>query len=74
MTNAEFKYMKESISTELAELLSNEFGMSISHALDFLYNSTTFSKLINPNTGLYFQSPRYVYSFLRSEMTCGRFE
>lgn len=33
-----------------------------------LYTSDTYAKLQDAKTGLYFQSPRYVYDFLRNEI------
>lgn len=72
MTDSDFKYMTEALSADLAELLSQEFGMNVSESLDALYNSETYNKLIDPNTGLYFQSTQYVYSFLKNELTRGK--
>ena len=63
--------MKEAMAVDLAELLSVEFGMTITEALDALYGSETYAKLCNPNTGLYFQSTQYVYSFLKEELSKG---
>lgn len=71
MTEQDFKYMKEAMAVDLAELLSVEFGMTITEALDALYGSETYAKLCNPNTGLYFQSTQYVYSFLKEELSKG---
>lgn len=64
--------MTEAMAADLAELLSRDFGMSISESLDTLYNSDTYAKLIDPATGLYFQSTHYVYSFLKNELTTGK--
>ncbi|MBD5295886.1 MAG: hypothetical protein HDS25_06155 [Bacteroides sp.] len=72
MTQNDIKYMIETISADIAEFLTNEFGMSISEALDTLYNSETYAKLIQPDTGLYFQSSRYVFSFLQEELAVGK--
>lgn len=71
MTEQNFKYMKEAMAVDLAELLSVEFEMTITEALDALYGSETYAKLCNPNTGLYFQSTQYVYSFLKEELSKG---
>lgn len=71
MTGSDFKYMKEAIATDLAELLAKDFGMDIAESLDTLYNSETYAKLSDPNTGLYFQSTQYVYSFLKNELNTG---
>lgn len=70
--NSDFKYMKEAIAADLAELLAKDYNLSITEALDSLYNSDTYEKLCNPNTGLYFQSSLYIYSFLKEELTTGK--
>ncbi len=71
MRDSDFNYMKEAIATDLAELLAKDFGMDIAESLDTLYNSETYAKLNDPNTGLYFQSVQYVYSFLKNELNTG---
>lgn len=71
MTDNNHKYMMEAIAADLAELLVKDFNMSVVESLDVLYNSVTYSKLFNPHTGLYFQSSKYVYSFLKNELTTG---
>lgn len=71
MTDNDFKYMKEAMAADLAELLTKDFGMSIDDALNALYNSETYAKLNDPRTGLYFQSSLYVYSILKNELISG---
>ncbi|MBQ2779567.1 MAG: hypothetical protein IJF46_07335 [Bacteroidaceae bacterium] len=66
--NADFNYMKEALAADLAEFLAKDFNMTITEALDAMYDSETYSKLCDPNTGLYFQSSQYVYSFLKNEL------
>ena len=56
MNREEFEYMKEALTTDLAELLVNNYHMSAIEALDVLYASDTYAKLRDPQTGLYFQS------------------
>lgn len=73
MTESEFKYMKESASADLVEMLTQDFGMTMQEALDVFYNSETYAKLNNPATGLYFQSSKYVYSYLKNELSTGVF-
>ncbi len=41
-------------------------------ALDELYNSKTFEKINDPKCGLYFQSPVYVFDFLKNEIETGK--
>lgn len=72
MTTGDIQYLTEALAVDLAEMLSKDFNMSILESLDTLYNSETYQKLTNPDTGLYFQSPLYVYSFLKQEITTGK--
>lgn len=67
----DFEYMKEALATELVELLIDEYEMTIPEALDILYFSDTYKKLCDRNTGLYFQSVLYVYSYLKNEISTG---
>ena len=69
--NNDFEYMKEALATELVELLINEYKIPISEALDILYFSDTYKKLCDKETGLYFQSSLYIYSYLKNEITSG---
>ncbi len=71
MNAADFKYMKEGIAADLAEILVNNYGMNPVQALDALYNSETYAKLSNPATGLYYQSSLYVFSILKEELQLG---
>ena len=47
-------------------------SLSLHEALDTVYNSETYAKLTNPATGLYFQSPVYIYSYLDRELATGK--
>jgi hypothetical protein len=60
--------MKEHITKCLISLLMEREKISLREAFDIVYNSDTFAKLSDPETGLYFQSPGYVYSYLESEI------
>lgn len=71
MMSKDFQYLKEAVSVDLTELLANDFGMTISEALDTLYGSDTYAKLCNPETGLYFQSTLYIYTILQEELNTG---
>ncbi len=68
MNSADFNYMKEALAADLAEFLAKDFDMTITEALDAMYGSETYSKLCDPNTGLFFQNSQYVYSFLKNEL------
>ncbi len=68
----DFEYMKEALVTEIVMMLIENSGMDIKSAFDCLYNSETYAKLSMPESGLYFQSSGYVYSFLATEITTGK--
>ena len=56
----------------LATLLTEENPtLSSEQALSLVINSDTYQRLLNTNTRLYYQSPRYVYSFLDNELKTG---
>lgn len=64
-------YMIEHVAADLIQLLVEKRGMTFVDAVDTLYTSDTYAKLSNPKTGLYFQSPNYVYSYLEHELATG---
>ncbi len=72
MTEAEITYMKTFVTKQLILLLMEKENISMQEAVDTLYNSETFQKLSNTNTGLYFQSPRYVFDYLNEELKTGK--
>lgn len=67
-----FKYQKEGAAKDLVKLLMDDYGWSVSKAIDVLYESETYEKICNPKTGLYFQSSLYLYSFLKNEIEKGK--
>ncbi len=69
MTGSE--YMMECLVKDLTLLLMERRNMDLETALNTLYTSDTFSKLKDKRTGLYFQSPGYVYDFLEKEIETG---
>ncbi len=68
----EIQYMNECMMRDLAVMLIGEYNISLAEALDILYNSETYEKLQDPTTGLYFQSPVYVFDFLQRELRQGK--
>jgi len=65
----DIQYMNECMMRDLAMMLIKKYNVSLSEALDVLYNSETFEKLQDERTGLYFQSPVYVFDFLQKELS-----
>ena len=68
LTPQQKQIMKNDLSVELVECLIEEFHYTIQEALDVLYTSETFERLQDDETGLYYQSAGYVYSFLSNEI------
>ena len=73
LTPQQIQIMKDDLSLELAEFLMNDFGYSTEEALDVLYTSETFERLQDTETGFYYQSPGYLYSFLQNEVKTAKF-
>ena len=69
LTEGQIKMMQEDMYAELIQILMEKYGYTLEKAMDTLYNSETFARLQNADTGLYYQSPGYVYSFLNSELS-----
>lgn len=72
--NNEFKYMKEGITSDLLEYLMADYQLGIQDSLRYIYESEAYSKLCEPATGLYAQSSRYNYSYLKDEVATGRMQ
>lgn len=69
LTSGQIKMMQEDMYAELIKALMEEYGYTLETAMETLYNSETFARLQNVNTGLYYQSTGYVYSFLHNELS-----
>lgn len=65
MSNVE--YLQQSVTRGLEEILITERGLSLAQALELLRTSKMFALLIDSKTGLYRESPSYVYELLKDE-------
>ncbi len=65
-------FMIEELVKDLVLKLIEEQKMSISEALDAVYNSDTYAKVLDLETGLFSQSTAYVYSILQRELKEGK--
>lgn len=72
MNKAEVIFMTEELVKELALRLMEERGMTMKQALDTIYNSETYTKLLDESLGLFSQSTAYVYNILETEMLTGK--
>lgn len=65
-------FMIEDLVKELALRLMNDRNMTMKEALDTIYNSETYGKVLDLRTGLFSQSTTYVYSILETEILTGK--
>ena len=72
LTPAQIQLLKDELSVEIAGFLMDDYQYSPQEAIDVLYTSDTFERLQDSATGLYYQSPGYVYSFLQNELKTAR--
>lgn len=64
VTPQEFKYLKGQLTARMIQILTEEKGYSLEEAFERVYTSPMYEKLSDARTGLFFQSPRYVLSYL----------
>ena len=74
LTSEQKQLLKDELSVELAGYLIDDYKYSPEEAIDVLYTSETFDRLQDDATGLYYQSPGYVYSFLQNELKIAKVE
>lgn len=72
ITPEQKQLLKDELSVEIAGFLVDDYKYSPEEAIDVLYTSETFDRLQDDATGLYYQSPGYVYSFLQNELKTAR--
>lgn len=69
----EIEEMKADLVKDLAHILmSKNANLSMNQALELVFNSETYQKLINDKTQLYYQSAGYVFSYLQQELETGK--
>ena len=72
---SEIDHMKLDMVTKLASLLMEEQPqLTMEQAISTVVNSDTYLRLQEDESALYYQSPRYVYSFLANELKTGKVE
>lgn len=65
-------YMINFSVDEMTKYLMTDYKLDMPTALNIIYNSHTLELLQNKETGLYSQSPGYVYAILQREYTTGK--
>ena len=69
MNENEFQFVMDCDVESLVSFLQEDYHLSLSDAFEKVYSSRTFEKLKNRQTGLYLQSPAYIYGFLQEELS-----
>lgn len=72
MNQRNAQYLFEGISADVVSYLVEKNDMALSEAIATFHNSETFQKLEDFETGLYMESPAYVYDMLLSELKYGK--
>lgn len=57
---------------DIIEFIVQDFGVEYDEAMRIFYNSEVFEKLRNPETGLYLESPAFVYGLFQDESNFGK--
>ena len=66
VSEQEFKFMTEGITSDLIQLLIDREHYTLPQAVEAVYKSD--AALLRPRTGLYAQSSGYVYQYLDKEL------
>lgn len=64
--------MIEELVKDLVLKLMEDRKIAMAEALELVYNSDTYEKILDLETGLFSQSTAYVYEILARELTEGR--
>jgi hypothetical protein len=66
-----FTFLVDFITTNVVESLMNNKHITFVEAMSSFHNSETFEKLMNPDTGLYIESPAFIYNLFNDELSLG---
>ena len=68
----ETRFLIDSLVEQLALMAMDEYKLPMPKALELAYNSQLYDKIMDLETGLYYQSARYNYELLRHEVRYGK--
>ena len=66
------KFLIDSLVEQLALWTMRDYHLSMVEALQLVYNSQLYDKLVDLETGLYYQSAAYNYGLLKHEIDYGK--
>ena len=70
LTAREYQLL-EYLIQDIVDMISTDQKIEYDEAMNKFYNSEVFEKLIDKETGLYLESPEYVYDLFKDEMNFG---
>ena len=70
--NKETKFLIDNLTKNLVLMVMEDFNYSITEAMDAVYYSQLYEKILDLETGLYYQSAGYNYELLRNELLTGK--
>ncbi len=65
LTKHQIEFIINSDVEMIVSYIMEDEGLSILEAFDKVYNSPIYAKLVDVKTGLYIQSPAYIYSLMQ---------
>ena len=68
----ETRFLIDSLVEQLTLMAVEEYGLSVPQALELVYNSQLYEKIMDLDSGLYYQSANYNDELLRHEMKYGK--
>ena len=69
--NGTFEFLIDFITTKIVGWIIRDQGKTLEEAMIIFHNSEVFEKLCIEATGLYIESPGYVYELFKEEMVRG---
>ncbi|MBQ2458859.1 MAG: hypothetical protein UIC63_11425 [Bacteroidaceae bacterium] len=64
--------MIDSLVEQLALWAMKDYSLSMTEALQLVFNSQLYDKVVDLETGLYYQSAAYNYGLLKHELVYGK--
>ncbi|MBQ2013098.1 MAG: hypothetical protein UCJ13_10390 [Bacteroidaceae bacterium] len=64
--------MIDSLVEQLALWAMKDYSLSMTEALQLVFNSQLYDKVVDLDTGLYYQSAAYNYGLLKHELVYGK--
>ena len=68
----EAKFLINVLIEKLAVCVSIDYNLTEEDAMNLIYNSQLYDKIIDLETGLYYQSVAYNYNLLKTEIEYGK--